>query len=312
MPNRSSTRMQLCISARCESPLPATKTSATTCFLSMSSRSAAVPRISARRRSWTASSLNRRWPSTRRCPLLIANLQAGVAAERADAHDEHLPDRDLAAMQPARRRAEPEDARQRNEDETIELAAHRVRPDEEPQRPHRDEHRGEQGPRQDDVSGECPPVPAVVVPEHPSAEHPNEDGTRPHAEEHEPVPGLTLGLRRGRARREQDDAVADEIQVLCGLLGHRRDKESERANERKTWLVAGSRPITLATTQCGRVQIGQGDSGPFIVPAFRACLARGLRGFLAQAALREERRPPAARSRRPCFLLDGFRGGARW
>ena len=223
MPNRSSTRMQFCISARCESPLPATKTSATTCFFSMSSRSAAVPRMLGEQAIVDGLVIEPKM--TEHAPVVgsIADLEAGVAAERTDADDEHLPDGHLAAVQPARGRAQPEDARQGNEHEAIELAASRVRRDEEPQGAHHDQHRREQNPGQHDVAGERPPVPAVVVPQDPPSEHPHEDAARPHAQKHEPVPGLSGGLGGGRAGCQQDDAVTDEVQVLRSLLGHLTD-----------------------------------------------------------------------------------------
>ncbi len=194
-------------------------------------------------------------------PALVPDLEARVAAKRTDAHDEYLSDRDFATMEPARRRAQPEDARQSDENEAIQVAANRVGRNKEPERSHHGKHCGEQDPRQDHVAGECPTVPDVVVPEDPSAEHPHEHRARRHAEEDEPVPGLTSRFRGGRARREQDDAVADEVQILCGLLGHLTGVETARANERGRSAVASRRPITLGTTQCGRVQIGEGDSG---------------------------------------------------
>ena len=140
------------------------------------------------------------------------------------------------------------------------LAPLRIGGDEEPQRRHHAEQRREERRREHDVAGHASAVPAVVVLEDSPAEHPDEDRAGRHPEKHEPVPKPRL-LRGDGGRRQEDDAISDEVQVLGGLLGHRRavamDLRGEAIPATAGRIETAFRTITLVTTQCSRVQVGQ-------------------------------------------------------
>ena len=154
--------------------------------------------------------------------LAVSYLEARVAAERPDSHDQHVLNRNVTAARPGRRIAKPPDRRHRHGHEMAEVAAGRVARHRAAERVERNHEDRDLERRERRVADHFSAVEDIVMPEHSARECPHEHCPCAHAERHEPVEPIRPG-EHGRRERpgDQDQAVTDQIYPLGLLLRHR-------------------------------------------------------------------------------------------